>query len=858
MDITQDGNYYFAIRYTSISGTCYLCLNSVEVTEGLNVGAPRAIEDLAVIPDYEGALKAEIRFTSPSKNMIDEALTSNLSKIEIYRDGELINTLNNVACGQQQSFMDENVEAGYHTYTVTPYALTKGESSQARAYIGAPVPMGPTAGSVAETAEGKVKIAWTAPVKDVDGLDLNQNLVSYTVTLVPTDDSEPVVVAENLKTTEYEYQAVEAGKQRFVGYRINAVTAGGMSEGYADTDFIPVGTPYNTPITEGFDNGTLKYEFLSEGLGGYYSSWYVYNDESMPNLVDQDGTKGVIGLYSLGTAQSRLMTAKINVGGTNPVFSVWYRAVEGSNNTFSFEIKEIGDENFTTLYTGNLNNPDVPNDWAKAAVSLRNYIGKTVQVAINGNVVNNSYMFFDNMRIADQYAVNMRANELVAPLTMMADETSPLRVVVLNMGDNDMAEGDYTVDLYCNDVKVQTLDGPAVISDAKANIVFNVLHTVDAEDIEYVYKAVINAAGDGDTSDNTTNEATVTLKKTILPAVTNLTAVRGDDGAIVLDWSAPALPTPAPIEEVTEDFEGYPSFAKSDIGDWKLLDGDGLNFGGFNETLPGIDGPLSYFVMDNEGFYDPYNFLAAHSGTKFLASGYVNGASDDWLISPQVSQSSHALTFYARSSDSEYPESFEVLYSLDSRETTDFRSIRKYTDISNSWTKYSVTLPEGTKYFAIRCISNDQFLFFVDDITYTPMDPEREDLVIKGYQLYRDGQLLPTGLLLAPGYTDRSAPRGTTVEYTVKTVYVQGNSMMSNAASVKTAGAESLDASGVRVYAETGNVVVEGAAGAAISVATADGKVIANVEATPRTVIPAPAGVVIVTVDGRPHKLIVR
>lgn len=827
VNVKKADNYYFAIRYKSAASSCYLLLDKVEVSEGLNVGAPKQIADLNVVPDFGGELKSVITFTAPSKNIADDDLEGNLSKIEILCDGEIIHTLTGVAKGSAQTYTDEGASQGYHTYAVTPYALSKGETTSMRVYVGANIPLAPTSATIAEPSDGRVKLTWAAPEKDVDGNDINTALVSYTIRRLTTDGSEPEVVAEGVKATEYEYQAVEAGAQKFVAYRIEAVTAGGTSEGYAETDFIPVGTPYSTPISESFDDGTLKYEFLSEGLGGYYSEWIVYNDKSMPNLVDQDGTRGVVGLYSLGTAQSRLMSGKINVEGANPVFSVWFRAVQDSQNVFSLQIREVGTPYFTTLYDGKIWADGYANDWVKASVSVKDYVGKTVQIAINGSVISNSYIFFDNIRVGEQYPVNLRANEIVAPKVMHADEASPVTVTVLNMGDLDLAAGDYTVQLYRNGEMVQSASGSALPSDSKTTVEFSELHSVDVDADELVYYAVVESAADGDNSDNTTEEAVVTLRKTILPAVTDLKAALADNG-VKLEWSKPLLPTPSAIDPVKEDFESYESFAKADIGDWRLVDGDGLPFGGFNESLPGIDGPLSYFVMDNEGFYDPYNFLAAHSGTKYLVSGYVSGLSDDWLISPQVSQSSHSVTFYAKSSDAEYPETFEVLYSLGSRETSDFKSIRRYSDIPNAWTKYTVTLPEGTRYFAIRCLSNDRFLFFVDDITYTPMDPEREALILKGYNVYRDGKLITDTPVNSTEYVDGGAGKAEAVAYTVKAVYVQGNAPMSNEVTLDTTGIGSIgvdedveyyDLQGIRVVdPQPGQILIEVRGGKAAKV----------------------------------------
>jgi len=62
-------------------------------------------------------------------------------------------------------------------------------------------------------------------------------------------------------------------------------------------------------------------------------------------------------------------------------------------------------------------------------------------------------------------------------------------------------------------------------------------------------------------------------------------------------------------------------------------------------------------------------------------------------------------------------------------------------NIGGTWTSYSFKLPEGARRFAIRCTSVFKFMFFVDDVTFIPV-PEENEIVLEGYNVYRDGNLL--------------------------------------------------------------------------------------------------------------------
>ena len=89
--------------------------------------------------------------------------------------------------------------------------------------------------------------------------------------------------------------------------------------------------------------------------------------------------------------------------------------------------------------------------------------------------------------------------------------------------------------------------------------------------------------------------------------------------------------------------------------------------------------------------------------------------------------------------------------------------------------KSKCSKPEGAKHFAIRCISRDQYILYIDDVTYRPA---KSGLELVGYNVYRNGQLLNTTPLTATTYTD-NAPAGTHT-YTVTVVYNEGESIHSN------------------------------------------------------------------------------
>lgn len=98
-----------------------------------------------------------------------------------------------------------------------------------------------------------------------------------------------------------------------------------------------------------------------------------------------------------------------------------------------------------------------------------------------------------------------------------------------------------------------------------------------------------------------------------------------------------------------------------------------------------------------------------------------------WLISPELSGEAQTVSFYIKSVTMAYEERFRVLYSTDTKSTSDFVKVAtaNYYTPNSLWRRFSVKLPEGAKYFAIHCISEDAFGLMVDDITYIPKNAKR-------------------------------------------------------------------------------------------------------------------------------------
>lgn len=207
----------------------------------------------------------------------------------------------------------------------------------------------------------------------------------------------------------------------------------------------------------------------------------------------------------------------------------------------------------------------------------------------------------------------------------------------------------------------------------------------------------------------------------------------------------------------------------------------------FNPSALGID-----LTNDENAEYVP------HSGKKFAASmaadSYLTG-NNDWLISEMLSGDKQTIKVFAKSFDATgyYKETFEVRYSSTGNAPEDFTQTVREQTAGSTWAEYSFDIPAGARYFAIVCTSSNKMMLQLDDITYV-----KGGLSAENYNIYRDKQLIATVAAPATTYIDTTAPEGNHV-YNVTAVYSEGESALSNDASIISTGINEVCADGTEV-----------------------------------------------------------
>ncbi len=860
----ESGIHYIGIHGCSEADMYTLTVDNMSIESALNAGIPAEVTDLTAATHTNGELRADISFKAPLTDLAGVQLQS-IDKIILKRDELTVKTFSSPTPGASLSFTDEVPECGIYAYNAYAVNATgEGPAAKAEIYVGVLAPSEPTNVSIVETSvPGEVTVSWDAPATDVEGNILDPQYITYGI-YVPVGASDMEPLYTDLKGTSYTFKALDdADTQKFAQYVVTAKTLGGFSDGMP-TPMIPVGKPYATPFRESFSHGQPASILATNSSGG--AAWQLYNDES--GVPAADGDNGYIGSHANYLDDyGSLMLGKVNLAGlTSPALTFYTYSIVDDEDYDDNEIDIIAICEGTAKKASTVKISDYTHEegWVKIFIPLTEFAGKAVQLQFVSHCRSWQYTFIDAIRIDNSYDHNLTVNRLSVPTTVKAGTDFEITAEIENNGMKD-ASG-YSVELFADDKKIDTKAGADIPSFGKAYITFTSrISVVDPAPV--TFKAVAVYAADEMATDNESEAVTVTPTEPTLPVVRTL-AAKGSDNGISLTWDKPDFSEFIP-DAVTETFESAESWATDGAAGWTFVDRDRAGVGGFKDgsEFPGIatGSVQSFFVFDNStpGFNDYFN--NAHSGNKFLAQLYsydiTSGTGvpcDDWAISPELCGAAQTVSLYARCYDNSYPETFEILYSKGSTDPDDFIPVAEHTALSTEWTVFNANIPAGAMRMAIRCTSNFKFMFFVDDVTFIPASHEG-DLILTGYNIYRDGEHVASVDADATSFDDTEADAADGHSYVVTALYNLGESNPSDIAIAEGSGIDGIASGKLTITGGKGFISISGASGRNISVFSAGGQAIATITCADGTErIAAVPGIYLVKTDAIVCKVIVK
>ncbi len=234
----------------------------------------------------------------------------------------------------------------------------------------------------------------------------------------------------------------------------------------------------------------------------------------------------------------------------------------------------------------------------------------------------------------------------------------------------------------------------------------------------------------------------------------------------------------------SDDFDNYENFITSNIGDYTLADVDGSpTYAIQGVTFPNQEYVGSYIIFNPSATNPPLTSAnwQPHSGSKYIACfAATTPPNNDWLITPQITVvPGMQITFWAKSVTSQYGlERFKVGVSTTGTAPSNFTTFltgASYVEAPVNWTQYTYSLNAfvgQSIYIGIQCVSNDAFVFMVDDLTIQVAKHEEKAFV--GYTVYLDGNQVADGITQT-NYTFQNVPAGNHVAG-VKSVYTSGSS----------------------------------------------------------------------------------
>lgn len=801
--VDAEGVYFVGLHAVSDPDTYYLHIDNLLIEEASSDGVPAAVSDLAVTPDPTAAPRATVSFRAPDKTIVGKPL-SDISRIDVVRDGQLVHSFVSPAVGSSLEWTDDDAPEGYCTYSVTAFnAEGATDPVSCKQWVGFDVPEAPLAATVGRS-EGKALITWQAPSVGTHGGVVVADRLVYDV--LWGKDRQPI--ATNISALSVTDSPVLEKQQELIQYYVRARTPRGDESAAAPTNKAVYGTPYDLPLNESFAGAATTFSpwFATTVVGdGWYSTWNLTSRGLAPYTTpyDADGGLAMCALDKVGD-RVRYASPLISLAGTQrPILEFYYYWDKGSTDRLHVEVAPDG-QDYATVATIDYAKQTGENGWRLYSVELPQYAGvPSLQVAFTGECHDPNYhtLQIDNITLHEYLSTDLSVEALTVPRMMQAGQPNTVVADVKNVGTDVVASA--TVHLYRDGAVVATDYVRSLAPGAETEVEFTVVPEINCPATSSLFAEVL-AEGDTNADNNRSRVVTTRNQEPLFPRVTDLAYELTDADATAaasgttarFSWSNPALDGSAGTR-VVESFEDYDPFIIDHIGHWTVADETrAYTYGVGGVTYPNAYGPAAFQVFNPSKIGLLSDFWAPFSGDQMLVSfdaatydptdlGAYVPPTDHWLISPILPATAQTVTFYVRSVSTTYGvETFRILVNT----TNDSNELSYFTPLEGTafeapaaWTKVTVNLPEGTQRFAIRHNSYNQYALLIDDITYTSMEEVPEDVELLGYNIYRDGKRVNTSMLLDSWFTEIfRAGESINHEYNVTTVYDKGESAFSN------------------------------------------------------------------------------
>ncbi|MDE6611947.1 MAG: choice-of-anchor J domain-containing protein, partial [Muribaculaceae bacterium] len=761
----EDGDYFVAFHCVSAPKMWAMMIDNVSV-DAIDSRVPGLVTELNAVAGDSGALSVSLSFTAPEKDADGGSLAS-LSRITVSREGksEPVAVLTDVMPGALLTVKDEAITASalYKYSVVCENELGAGMPATVTVFAGVDVPGKVESLIIGEENRHPV-LSWVAPEAGANGGWFDASQLRYRIVR-----SDGTVLTETLESTSFtdEGYTSPANRQDNVWYLVYAVTEAGRSPYAQTSDLALFGKPYQAPVTETFAGADMAlYPWMAQSSNAVNQTWSLDPAGVNPSTADQNGDRGVATFHSVGEPAgtvSDFYSPMISIEELdNPVLSFWMYHSPTIEGDATLEVLASDGGDFVALGEALRRDGAETNGWVRHTYGLEAFAGAArLRVIFRGTGDSRADIFIDNISFESAVATDVALSSFNGPVRVASGVAADYEVKILNAGTMPVA-----------DVSVRLTSGGTVLATAAAQSLApgeeKMLSFPVALDAVAVHTLVATVSCEGDAVVGN-NEASlaVNVVTPVIPVPTALAVSAGDDGA-VLTWSAPYE-----RGSVTDDIESYAPWIIDGVGEWTMHDGDYdvtayINYDA--GQYENASARKAFQVLDVKRLgIDIWDEGKAHSGNRLLAAlSSLNYVNDDWLISPRLNGAEQWVSFYARSftTDNGMAERMLVHCSSVDTDPANFTPITAQPVVLDGvWREFRYYLPEGTRHFAVNCVSDGAFAMFVDDLTFNDLSVPAWE--VTAYEVLRDGKVI--AVVPDAGYTDAYVDAKAT--YSVRAVF---------------------------------------------------------------------------------------
>lgn len=277
--VPQAGDYYVALHCSSDGLQMGVKARNFEIDRSdATFDSPAAVKQIEVTPGRKGALKATVVFELPTKNLADQEIEQGtMLKATI---SSPVETVTVTGAPGQRVFANVETEQGLNTILVQ---ISNGELNSLVAktsvYTGVYIPATPILSSVEYSPD---MLSMTLNWEPVDVADDGEGYVDaqsvlYDIYRLDVGTNRWMLQQAGLTDSSYTFEKEMGSAQEIVMLGVLSHNAAG-DNGNLITAMGVLGTPYQLPITENFDDQGNIYTnpWLTTYLYGDNGSWGLY------------------------------------------------------------------------------------------------------------------------------------------------------------------------------------------------------------------------------------------------------------------------------------------------------------------------------------------------------------------------------------------------------------------------------------------------------------------------------------------------------------------------------------------------------------------------------------------------------